>query len=155
MSDDRRERILVRILGILDEIKVDPEHVYRNRNGIELEDLPAYYLLDGREEVLVRSSSRGGPIVMGLQPQIYYVPLPTSNRKNDGVGEAMSARRILMMKAIMEDGQLQQLVGMDRNPGTCYIEYRGMETDMLAEGDAKGQFRLEFAFAYILDTNKL
>lgn len=151
MSDDRRERILVRIEEILTTLAVGSDiNVYRDMAEFETDELPAYVLLDGIETTGVRSTDRRGPQIMLLQPQIFYVPVPTDNPKNVGVGPTLSAQRSAMIKAVMQDSSLQNLLG-----DNGYAEYRGIETDMQTGAEVKGQFKMDFAFAYVFNVNKL
>jgi hypothetical protein len=87
---------------------------------------------------------------MVLSPQIFYIPVPTSNQLNVGVGPDLSSMRVNMMRSVMRDSQLMDLLG-----DNGYVEYRGMETDMQTGAEVKGQFRMDFAFAYVLNFNKL
>jgi hypothetical protein len=120
------------------------------RAEFEYDELPAYVLLDGTETKHLGASDRRGPQIMLLQPQVFYVPKPTENPQNVGVGPDLSARRVAMIKTIMQDGQLQDLLG-----DNGFAEYRGMETDMQTGAEVKGQFRMDFAFAYVFNFNKL
>ncbi len=151
MAEDKREAILVRLEVLLTQLAGEDIHVYRNQAEFENDELPAYALLDGIETKDFGSTDRRGPQVMILLPEIFYVPVPTENPKNVGVGPVLSARRVALIKLIMSDGPLRDLVGANG-----YIEYRGMETDMQAEADeVKGRFKLNFAFGYVLNFNKL
>lgn len=153
MSDDRRERILVRVEAILTELATNDGtgiHVYRNRAEFETYELPAYVLLDGVENNEVASSDKRGPQIMSLQPQIFYVPVPTENPMNDGMGPRLSAMRSAMVKALLLDEQLSELLGSNG-----YASYRGIETDMQTGAEVKGQFRMDFAFGYVFNVNKL
>ena len=159
---DIREAILVRNIEILTTLAEGTDiKVWRDRAEFDekletfpgsrvLKDLPCYTMLDGIETKSMGSSDRRGPQLMLLQPQIFYVPVPTPNPLNEGMGPQLSTFRIKIIKAIMQDGQLQDLV---RNNG--YIEYRGMETDMQTGAEVKGQFRMDFAFAYLFDFNRI
>lgn len=158
MARDIRELILSRLFSVLEAIAAaqqvegeDVIKVYRNQADFQYDEMPAYTLLDGLETKGTGSSDKRGPQVMILQPQIFYVPKPTENPKNEGVGPDLSGKRNAFIKAIMGDGQLADLVG-----DNGYVEYRGMETDMQAGADdMQGRFRLDFAFAYVLNFNKL
>lgn len=151
MAVDKREGILVRLHELLTELAGDDIHVYRNQAAFETDELPAYALLDGVETKEYGSTDKRGPSLMVLQPEIFYVPVPTENPKNTGVGPAMSTKRNVMIKKIMSDGTLLDLLGANG-----YMEYRGMETDMQAAADeVKGRFKLNFGFAYVLNVNKL
>jgi hypothetical protein len=153
MSDDRRERILVRLQAILETVAGEGIFVYRDRAELESEELPAYVLLDGVETREHGSTEQGGrraPSIMAMSPQIFYVPVPTENRKNEGVGPLLSQHRNILVRAIMRDGELANLTG-----DNGYVEYRGMETDMQTGAEVKGQLRLDFAIAYVLNISKL
>ncbi len=150
MSNDRREDILLRLQAILTTLADGEIHVYRDRAEFDAEELPAYILLDGVETVQTRSSDRRGPQVMLLQPQIFYVPRPTENQLNVGVGPNLSAMRVEMIRVIMQDDTLKNLLGENG-----FAEYRGMESDMQTGAEVKGQFRMDFAFAYIFNFNRL
>ena len=153
MAEDKREQILVRLEVILTALASDTDiHVYRDRADFdtEFDELPAYVLMDGSESAVLKSSDRRGPQIMALQAQIFYLPKPTANNKNEGMGPQLSAKRSAMIAAIMRDETLQNILG---NNG--YAEYRGMDTDMQTGGEVKGQFRMDFAFAYVLNFHKL
>lgn len=148
---DKREMILVRLNAILTTLAGDSGiFVYRDRADFDKEELPAYILLDGTETKLLQSKDMRGPAIMLLQCQMFWVALQTDNNLNVNVGPDLSAKRSAMIAAVVRDGELQDMLGPNG-----YIEYRGMETDMQTGGEVIGQFRLDFAFAYVLDFNKL
>lgn len=160
---DKREMILVRLEAILTKLALDTGiYVWRDRAEFDYEetapgsgvftDLPAYVLLDGTENNTMVSKRQGTPppTIMLLQAQLFYVPVPTADTLNKDMGPQLSAKRAAMIAAVTRDSQLQDMLGPNG-----YMEYRGMETDMQTGGEVKGQFRLDFAFAYVLDFNKL
>lgn len=151
MSKDRRELLLARLEAILVEQQAGDITVYRDRAAFGDDDLPAYVLLDGNEEETgIESSSHRGPQIMLLLPQIFYVPVPPENRKNEGMGPSLSAHRNKLLKAIKTDDRLLQIAGSNG-----YIRYRGMITDMNTGAEVEGQFQMNFAIAYPLDVNEL
>jgi len=162
MAEDKRELILLRLEAILRTIAEGTgTYVWRDRAEFDerletfpgsgvLAELPCYTLLDGNETQLTKSTDRRGPQIMLLQPQMFYVPVPTENPLNVGVGSDLSAKRMTFIKAFMQDGQLRDLLG-----DNGFVEYRGMETDMQTGAEVKGQFRIDFDFAYVLNFNKL
>lgn len=152
MSRDRREEVLARIEQILIEMAtgIDGLNVYRDRAEFEVEELPALVLLDGTEETEIKSKDKRGPQIMRLLTQIFYVPIPPENQLNVGIGPLLSDYRVRMIKAVMTDYPLKDLIG-----DNGYVEYRGMETDMQSGGEVKGQSRIDFAFAYVLNFNEL
>lgn len=148
---DKREDILSRLEAILTALAANTTiSVYRDRAEFDDTELPAYVLLDGTETKQTGSSDKRGPQIMLLQPQIFYVPKPTENQLNIGVPADLSGKRVAMIKVVMQDGQLQDILG-----DNGFIEYRGMETDMQTGAEVKGQFRMDFAFAYVFNFNKL
>lgn len=151
MAEDKREQILVRLEGILTTLGTSAGiKVYRDRAEFDESELPAYILLDGVENTTIRSNDRRGPQIMLLLPQIFYIPVPRENQLNDGMGAQLSAFRVAVIKAIMQDEPLHGLLGENG-----YVEYRGMETDMQTGAEVKGQIRMDFAFAYVFNFNKL
>lgn len=153
MSDDRREKILLRLLAILTEVGgIDASiKVYRNRSEFEDKDLPALVLLDGNEgNKDIGSVDKRGVQIMIMTPQIFWVPLPPENALNVGLGPAVSLKRNALLKAIKRDDNLAMLAGSNG-----YVEYRGMETDLNTGAEIEGQFRLDIAVSYTLDFNKL
>ena len=148
---DTRELILARFEAVLQAVAAaDSINVYRDRAALEDHELPAYVLLDGNENTAIESTDKRFPIVMVLTPQVFYVPVPSPNALNEGVGPRLSEHRVKLLKAIMGDGELANLCGSNG-----YLEYRGMETDMQTGAEVKGQFKLDFAAAYVLNVNKL
>jgi len=148
---DKREQILSHLELILTTLASGTNiQVHRDRAEFDESELPAYVLLDGVETTGVRSNDRRGPQVMLLLPQIFYVPMPTENQLNEGMALNLSAMRVAMIKAFMQNEDLQGMLG-----DNGYVEYRGMETDMQTGAEVKGQFRMDFAFAYVLNFNKL
>lgn len=151
MAVDKREQVLVRLHAILTTLAAGTDiNVYRDRAEFDASELPAYVLLDGTETKLLQAKNMIGPAIMLLQAQLFWVAKPTENQLNVDVGPELSAKRSAMIAAVVRDGTLQDLLGSNG-----YIEYRGMETDMQTGGEVIGQFRLDFAFAYVLDFNKL
>ena len=148
---DTRELILQRLMAILTTLADGTViNVYRDRAEFDHTELPAYVLLDGVETTGIRGTDRRGPQIMLLVPQIFFVPQPTETQFNVGVGPDLSEMRVAMIKAIMQDSSLSDLLGSNG-----YAEYRGMETDMQTGAEVKGQFRMDFAFAYVFNFNKL
>jgi hypothetical protein len=111
MSSDKREDILARLEAILVATADAGVHVYRDRAELEEAELPAYVLLDGSEMKGHHEQRQARPNIMLLTPQIFYVPVPPTNQLNEGIGPQLSAHRIKLIKAVMHDGQLTDLIG--------------------------------------------
>src|ERR1044072_525561 len=112
---DRREEILVRLYELLQAEAAEQTgiNVYRDRAELDETELPAYVLLDGIEtaQTVATGQIRGrrAPALMLLQPQVFYIPKPTENQNNTGVGEALSANRSRLISRIMLDAELEDL----------------------------------------------
>lgn len=159
---DKREQILLRLLALLgtDSVRgteIAANHVFRNRGQLgdttDNMELPALVLLDGSEVTLTQNARGNAVRVMLLTPQIFVVLRPTENGMNDGVGELMSTFRNRIIKAILQDGELENLLAVDQRSG--YIEYRGTITDMQTGNSMEGQLQMDFAFAYTFNPSKL
>jgi hypothetical protein len=154
MSRDKYEDIVVRIEQILTTLAAAEEettHVWRDRIAFdENDDLPAYLVLDGSEERKMATTDKQGFNIMEVTPPIFYIPKPTENHLNLGVGPKISARRTAIIKAIKSDGELQQICGANG-----YIEYIRTQTDMDVGLEVEGHIRVEFAFGYALNFSKL
>lgn len=154
MSRDRREQILQRLLALLGEIEgISAANVVRNEADLsDVGRLPAAVLLDGNEVVALPPGKRGPgvPTLVTLTPQIFVVLKPRENMTNVGVGEELSAFRVKVLKAIIGDATLEQLLG-----GNGYIEYRGTSTDMNSGSTVEGSFQMDFSFTYVFNPSEL
>lgn len=155
---DRRELILLRLLAVLGTVDgIDSDKVFRNRiqfgDTKENLELPCLVLLDGSETTLTPNARNDAARVMLLAPQIFVVLKPTDDGKNTGVGETLSAFRVKIIKAILQDNVLADLLGVDSRSG--YIEYRGIVSDLQTGSSVEGQLQMDFAFAYTFNPSKL
>ena len=163
---DKREEILLRLLEIMgtEECRtcgvdgaeaIAAEHVFRNRAAFEdteaHDELPCSVLLDGGETTLTPNARGSASRLMLMTCQIFYVLSPRT--ANAGIGEELSGYRGKLIKAILNDGVLGDLLGVEQRSG--YIEYRGIITDMQTGSSVEGQMQMDFAFAYVLNPNKL
>jgi len=155
---DRREQILLHLFSTLKSVPGFATY-WRDRGEVPPEDpetkaplLPAAIMLDGKEQVKVATTllrsygTRVPPMEVTLLPQVWVVLMPAKNVTNVGQGEALSAFRIAILKAIVTDDNLVALLG-----GNGEIEYRGSETDMQSGSSLLGQMRLDFALTYALN----
>lgn len=117
MAVDVREQILLRLKTLLDALAEDSEESeffsWRNRAELNETEMPAYVLLDGIETIknigVTNPKLRSAPQVMILECQIFYVPLPTENQLNEGMGEKLSIHRNRVVTKIVRDGALADL----------------------------------------------
>jgi hypothetical protein len=154
MSRDRAEEIIVRVQEILQTLAAaesETHYVWRDRIAFDEDtELPAYVVMDGGEERKRATTDRQGFNIMELVPPIFYVPRPTENQLNVGVGPSISARRRKIIKAIKLDGKLQDICTADG-----WVEYFRTQTDMDVGMEVEGHIRVEFGFGYPLDFRKL
>lgn len=156
MAVDKRELILKRLVEILTTV-TGAVTVVRNRGWLSQDERPALYLMDGTErERLTGDRGRGSkvpthghermtPQIMTMKPEMFIV-LKSRKPQNDGIGEAVSAMRNDIIRAIAVDTTLQSLTGS--NGAIAYI---GLDTDLRSGSPAEGQMRLDWEFTYVLD----
>lgn len=152
---DRREDILSRIKAILDGIP--GYNVYRNRGDLPKLELPALVLLDADEDVPIvpggaapaRARPASASVLLRLKPEI-YVALKNRGTQNTGVGEDLSAARITIIKAIMQDATLHTSVGANGQ-----IAYVGCQADMGYRRELEGKLLILFSFTYPLIVSEL
>jgi hypothetical protein len=154
---DKREAILERMLALLQTVNTvtPPFSVFRNRAEIPIEKLPALVLLDGREDLKFPQMphTRGGaivPSVFDLKPQVFIVLKPRDDINNVGVGEELSATRMQVLKAFIQDDELRGMLGSNGE-----INYLGHETDLQTGSTVLGQMQLNFQLSYVFDPNDL
>lgn len=154
---DKREIILERMLALLGTVNsaTPPLNVFRNRAEIPTEKLPALVLLDGKESLKnpAMPHTRGGAIVpslFDLTPQVFIVLRPRDDINNTGVGEELSGLRMQVLKAFIQDGDLQGLLGSNGE-----INYLGHDTDLQTGSTVLGQMQLNFQLTYVFDPNDL
>jgi hypothetical protein len=154
MSFDKREAILQRMFAILAGVSgpavVDGQvSIFRNRGEVPVEKLPALVLLDGREEIRLSASGKGGilaPTLFTLQPQVFVVLKPREDVNNDGIGEELSDYRMRLLKAFTSDDSLLALLGSNGE-----IQYLGHESDMQTGSTMLGQMQMMFSLTYVLN----
>jgi hypothetical protein len=157
MSFDKREAILQRMLAILqavaDTFTTDAPFVFRNRGEIPIEKMPALVLLDGREAIAVSAAGKGGilvPTIFTLSPQVFAVLKPTPDASNEGIGEALSAYRVKLLKAFSTDEELFGLLGSNGE-----LQYLSGDTDMQTGSTMLGQMQLALSLNYVLNPGDL
>jgi hypothetical protein len=158
MAFDKREAILQRMFTILHTITgpaiVDGEPcIFRNRGEVPVEKMPCLVLLDGREEIRLSASGKGGilaPTLFTLMPQVFVILKPTADINNDGIGEELSDYRVRLLKAFASDDDLIALLGSNGE-----IQYLGHETDMQTGSTMLGQMQMLFSLTYVLNPNDL
>lgn len=155
---DKRELILLRIKAILEAVP-GITGVFRDRGEFPDDKRPVVVLLDGAEikllgpEALGRSrpgENRVAPSIMSLRPQIFFIDKVKAKRDSEEYGPELSAWRVRLLKALMQDPQLIALVGPNGD-----IEYLGSDTDMQTGRSMEGELQINFAFRYVFNPRDL
>ena len=154
--NDKREAILVRMLGVLTAIPpqlgYDQHIVARNRGEFPEAKRPALVLLDGLEEQNPNflTDNRGrqfmSPSIMTLRPQIFVLLKARERVDNEGVGTELNTFRAAIVKALATDSALAALVGANGD-----ISLKRVETDMQTGSTLQGQMRMDFWINYVFD----
>jgi hypothetical protein len=150
---DKRELILVRLKGILEDVKTELSvvTVARNRGLLKNEKRPALVVLDGDERFRLtndRHRGRAGmmaPSIQIMNPEIYIL-LDEARPITDETGTKLNQMRIVLVHAIATDSALATLVGSNGN-----VVYNGCVTDLKSGGALSGEMKLDFAIQYVFD----
>lgn len=139
---DRREQILARILTILEGIR-DFTTVARNLDEMPEGGRPCAVLIDGDE---TRSDTSEGigtqPLIMNMMPSLSIGVSSTPEK----LGQALSPLRTKVRLAILNDAQLQTLIGRKGR-----IRYEGL-AGKLSHGSLMGaDEQLNFSIFYTLN----
>jgi hypothetical protein len=150
---DRRELILLRVLAILQGLSGIAVAV-RNRGELPTDMRPAAVLLDADEVARPSLPQQRGrltlpPQFVDMSPEIYVV-MDQREPKNERIGEDMNALRVAIVKAVMGDPDIHQLVGANGD-----IRYDGVATDMASGRSMEGQMRIRMTFTYVLVHSQL
>lgn len=163
MIGDTTEAIYEQLMTLLGAIS-GVSTVWRDRGDIPNDnELPAIILLDGREttEMDIRrtKSVKDAPKIMDLQPEVVVVLYPRATKQNltieqNGsiipapVGPELSAWRMKIRTAVINDPGLIAIIGGDRGEGQ--IIYEGYTSDMEQGGSMYGSMLLRFCIRYPL-----
>lgn len=149
---DKREMILARLFAILQSVP-NVEHCFRNRAELPDEKRPAIILLDGDETATKQRNDQpsvnAAPNLINVAPEI-YVSLKGQKPDNKTVGQDVNTWRRKIIKLILTDAMLVDLVGPN---GT--ITYNGCVTDLRKGHAMNGELGLDFTFAYVLRVSDL
>jgi hypothetical protein len=146
---DKRELILARLFAIVESTD-GIATAERNRTEFDDTQLPAVSVLEGDEEVLEGDVGRSRPsarpyLVMGL-PQIFI----RAATDNENVGTNLNTLRSRMIKAVIEDAELNQLSANGHR-----IRYAGQQSTLHAARSMVGAVALMFQITYLLDLNDI
>jgi hypothetical protein len=161
---DRRELVLARLVALLGNLTIPllggpngavsivPGNIVHNRNELPADKVPGIIILDADEVKNPRQTppTRGlqeghvGPHVINMTPEIYVV-LDVRGIQNQNVGEDLNTARLAILRAVLPDRTLQQIVGANGN-----ISYDGSVTDLARNRQMKGQLGISITFTYPL-----
>ena len=145
MADDVRERILARLVDIVDSV-ADFKEVYRNYVDLTADDLPAAAVLDGDEETddatdrTQRPANK--PTLATMTPEIIIFKIAPQ------VGPDISVLRRQLIKAVLYDTELNEQIV--KTGGNGAIRYLGCQTDLGWERSMFGALKANFLFKYSL-----
>jgi hypothetical protein len=159
---DKREMILSRLFTVLQGVPgvaTDPETggpcVYRNRDELPDNKRPGILLLDANEVAEEKAKDRNrlskSPDLVMIKPEI-YVTLTTAKPQNEGQGEALSAMRSAVLKAVLLDDTLNDLCGVGKGGE---MQYAGSLTDMARGQPMEGEIGIMISFTYIFKPTEL
>jgi hypothetical protein len=163
MAYDAREAIIELIMTSLEAIP-GFANVWRDRGVGEPYDvetkvplLPAVIFLDGKERSTSPSTAGHGlrpgpvpPVPMVFEPQIYVILLPRTTMANEGVAAELAHWRMLVLKAILRNPALMNLLGTEGD-----IHWTGLSTDMQSGSLCRGEIRFDFAIKYVFNPGDL
>jgi hypothetical protein len=156
-SLDTRRNVLDRLFDLLSAI-VPPGNAFHNRGELPIDKRPAIVLLDGDELVTGRTLNQGrgrviqSPTMMTLRPQIFFLAKPNPPT-NEGVVDTINDARAAIVRAIITDITLVNLIGGPRGNGQ--IRYRGSDTDMKTGSSMRGELQVTFEIDYDLHPESL
>lgn len=149
---DRREDILARLFVVLSAVVGIVEKV-RNRGDLPSEKRPAIILMDADEvadrEMFGRGRPANSPNFVVMSPEIYIV-LKNQKPENETLGQSLNEYRAKVIKAVLNDATLINLVGSNGE-----IRYDVFVTDLGEDRTLTGKARIGISFRYPLKPNEL
>lgn len=153
---DKREEILQRLVAIA-EATPGVKTVRRNEHGLNDDDLPAIIILDGHETA-DDNDPRGRPAYaprrVAMTPEIWFLAAEQDDHDAKAppvnVGSLLNAMRRPLLKAILQDAELQALCGKSGD-----IRYEGANTGLSRMRQMEAEIGLSVTFSYILKASDL
>jgi hypothetical protein len=151
---DTRELVLMRLLEVVAAI---PNIRWAQRNNVEIPEerslLPAVNVYDGDEETDDASDLGMRPprreTLVRMQPEIVIV------QQADEVGSELAILRRELIRRVLTDDKLQQIVKAGEYAGNGVIRYLGCQTDLGWGRSMQGGLLAQFMFMYSLKPNEL
>jgi hypothetical protein len=153
MAVDKREAILARLFVVLSGTPGLVTTV-RNRGELPTDKRPSCLLLDGDEKADEKAREKGRitayPNTVVMDPEVYVALESGRKPQNEGVGQDLNAFRVAIIKRVLTDTVLRDLVGSNGE-----IFYGGCMTDLARNREMNGEIGLIFMFRYVLNPNDL
>jgi hypothetical protein len=147
---DVREDILARLLEVVASIP-NLRAAYRNNVDIPEDQLPAAVVLDGDEESNEEAQNRpsNSAIIVQMTPEIIIA------QQADEVGSDLTTLRRELIKRVLADNELNNLIAKSSPRGNGAIRYLGCQTDLGWMRSLHGALRAQFLFKYTLRPDDL
>lgn len=150
---DRRKQILSRLFVVLGTA-IDTFTWYRNRGDLDADKRPGGIMLDADETVVTsmterKPSTAAVPTLISMSPEVYVI-LADTKPTNTNIGDVLNDYRTTLVKAVLLDETLRDLVGTN---GT--VRYDGIVTDLAKGRDMAGELGIGFTFIYPLIPSEL
>ena len=146
---DVREDILARLLEVVASIP-NIRSAHRNNVDITEDQLPAALVLDGDEETNeAQNRPSNSPIIVQMTPEIIIA------EQSDEVGSDLTTLRRELIKLVLFDTELNDLIAKSSPRGNGAIRYLGCQTDLGWMRSLHGALRAQFMFKYTLRPEQL
>jgi len=146
---DVREDILARLLEVVAAIP-NIRSAYRNNTEIAENQLPAVIVFDGDEETSdTQDRPSNSPIIVQMTPEIIIA------EQSDEVGSDLTTLRRELIKLVLFDTELNNLIAQSSPRGNGAIRYLGCQTDLGWMRSLHGALRAQFMFKYTLRPEQL
>lgn len=146
---DVREDILARLLEVVATI---PNIRTAQRNNVELDEthLPFVIVLDGDEESNdAQNRPSNSPTMVQMTPEIIIA------QQADEVGSDLTTLRRELIRRVLNDTELNNLIAKSSPRGNGAIRYLGCQTDLGWMRWLHGTLRAQFSFKYTLRPDDL
>jgi hypothetical protein len=151
---DVREQILARLLEVVSGLPAI-RTAYRNNGDITEDQLPAAIVFDGDEESQHANNPDLSQHPPGTRSSVQMTPeIIIAERSLGQVGSELSGLRRELIKGVLFDTQLNEIVGTGRL-GNGAIRYLGCQTNIGWMRTLHGALRAQFMFKYWLKPDEL
>jgi hypothetical protein len=146
---DVREDILARLFEVVATIP-NMRSAYRNNVDIPEDQLPAVIVLDSDEESKeAQNRPSNSPTMVEMTPEIIIA------QQSDEVGSDLTTLRRELIKRVLTDNELNNLIAKSSPRGNGAIRYLGCQTDLGWMRSLHGALRAQFLFKYTLRPDDL